>query len=187
MPERYAGRVTVGGSIAFRVAGNDRRFEGRIYALDPHIDSTTRTLTIRAVTSNAGGELFPGAFASVELMLDRTEGALMIPAVALVPELESPYVFVIVDGKAEQRRIVTGVRTENRVQVLSGLRAGDIVITTGLQQLRAGADVDATVANNATSAAARDATIARDAAATPAVPTSGALAGDLAGAPAVRR
>src|SRR5690606_31663441 len=113
---------------------------------DPHIDSTTRTLTIRAVTSNASGELFPGAFASVELMLERTEDALMLPAIALVPELESPYVFVLVDGRAEQRRIVTGIRTESQVQVLSGLRPGDVVITTGLQQLHTGAIVDATVA-----------------------------------------
>jgi membrane fusion protein (multidrug efflux system) len=144
VPERYAGRVRIGSPIAFTVAGSDQAFEGRVYAFDPRIDPATRTLAIRAVCPNADGRLFPGAFANVELTLQRTEDALMIPAVALVPDLGSPYVFVLVAGKAEQRRVVTGMRTDSRLQVLSGLSPGDVVITTGLQQLRSGAIVDAT-------------------------------------------
>lgn len=142
VPERYARRVKVGSPIVFGVAGSEARYAGRVYAVDPHIDAATRTLAIRAVTENSSGELIPGAFASIDLLLEETADALMIPSIALVPELESPYVFVLVDGRVEQRRIVTGVRTESRVQVLSGLRPGDIVITTGLQQLRAGDRVD---------------------------------------------
>lgn len=181
VPERHAGRVRVGSTIVFGVAGSDRRYEGRVYAFDPHIDPVTRTLTIRAVTPNPSGELFPGAFASVELTLEQTENALMIPTVALVPELESPYVFVLVDGRVEQRRIITGVRTESRVRALSGLDIGDVVITTGLQQLRAGARVDATIAND--TAIAIDDSVTT----TAAKPSAGTLAAELARTPGQRR
>lgn len=180
VPERYARRVRVGSPIVFAVAGSGERYEGRVYAFDPHIDAATRTLAIRAVTPNPTGELMPGAFASIELMLEQTADALMIPSVALVPELESPYVFVLVDGRAEQRRIVTGVRTESRVQVLSGLRPGDVVITTGLQQLRAGDRVDATIVDGTRIANGASRT-------TSAGRSSRVLASDLAALPAARR
>lgn len=182
VPERYAGRVRVGSPIEFAITGNSKRYEGRVYALDPHIDPVTRTLTIRAVTPNPRGELFPGAFASVELTLERTEDALMIPTIALVPELDSPYVFVLDDGRVEQRRIVTGTRTADRVQVLSGLDPGDIVITTGLQQLRAGAHVDATIAGGAATAIDDGATTT-----VPAESAVGTLAAGLGSVPDQRR
>lgn len=138
IPEKYAARVKVGNPLAFTVAGANPKFAGRIYALDPRIDAATRTVLIRAICPNPDGRLLPGSFANVAVTLAEVGDALMVPAVAVVPGLEEKNVFVIKDGKAERRAVQTGTRTENTVHILSGLAAGDLVITSGLQQMRPG-------------------------------------------------
>lgn len=141
VPEKYAGHIRTGDAIRFTVAGGGKAFEGKVYAIDPRIDASTRTLLIRAECPNNSGRLLPGAFANVEITLARTENALLVPSVAVIPGLQETDVFVLADGKAERRSVQTGARTESRVQILSGLTAGDVVITSGLQQLRPGLPV----------------------------------------------
>lgn len=141
IPEKYAARVLVGNPIAFTVAGASPGLAGRIYALDPRIDAATRTVLIRAICPNPDGRLLPGTFANVAVTLAVVADALMVPAVALVPGLEEQNVFVLKDGKAERRAVQTGTRMENTVHILSGLAPGDVVITSGLQQMRPGQEV----------------------------------------------
>ena len=138
VPEKYAGRIRVGSPVTFSVAGGTSNFTGNIYAYDPRIDTATRTVVIRAVCPNADERLLPGAFADVQLTLSRLDNAILVPAVAVIPGLTEKNVFVMKDGKAERRAVETGTRTETTVHILSGLKPGDIVITSGLQQMRAG-------------------------------------------------
>jgi membrane fusion protein (multidrug efflux system) len=141
VPEKYAGRIRIGRSITFAVAGGEHRAHGEIFAYDPRIDVATRTVLIRALCPNPEGRLLPGAFANVEIVLAQLDNALLVPAVAVIPGLSEKTVFVVVDGKAVRRAVDTEMRTESSVQILSGLNAGDVVITSGLQQLRAGLPV----------------------------------------------
>jgi membrane fusion protein, multidrug efflux system len=138
VPEKYASRITLGGPITFSISGGDRKYSGEIYAYDPRIDSVTRTVLIRALCPNPNGRLLPGAFAHVELTLDQLKNAMLIPALAVVPGLIEKNVFVIENGKAERRAVETGTRLESTVHILSGLQPGDVVITSGLQQIRPG-------------------------------------------------
>ena len=141
VPEKYTGRVAVGSPITFTVAGGAQKFTGRIYAIDPRIDSGTRTLLIRAVADNHDGRLLPGAFANIEFTLSEMRNALLIPSEAVIPGLDEKNVFVMIDGKAERRPVETGTRTASTIHILSGLSPGDVVITSGLQQMRAGQSV----------------------------------------------
>ena len=141
VPEKYADRIRVGSPIAFTVVGRTQKFAGEVYAYDPRIDADTRTLLIRALCPNPNGVLLPGAFANVELTLGETLDALLVPAEALIPDFETSFVYVVVDGKVDRRKVVTGIRTDSRVQILSGLEPGDTVVTSGLPQLRPGAAV----------------------------------------------
>jgi membrane fusion protein (multidrug efflux system) len=143
VPEKYADRIRPGSPITFTVAGRSETFAGEVYAYDPRIDTETRTLLIRALCPNPGEVLLPGAFANVELLLKETSDALLVPAEALIPDFEAAFVFVVKDGKAERRQVVTGIRTEDRVQILSGLEAGEVVVTSGLLQLKPGSPVEA--------------------------------------------
>lgn len=143
VPEKYTGRVVVGSPINFTVAGGAQKFKGHIYAIDPRIDAGTRTLLIRALTDNRDGSLLPGAFANIEFTLRELRDALLIPSEAVIPGLDEKNVFVMSDGKAERRAVQTGTRTASTVHILSGLAPGDIVITSGIQQMRAGQPVAA--------------------------------------------
>ena len=141
VPERYARDLRPGAEISFRLSGNPASFRGAIYAIEPKIDPTTRTVLLRARCPNPGERIMPGAFAEVELSLKEIPDALMIPTEALVPDLQGQKVFLARGGAADQSRVETGLRTEKLIQVTSGLRPGDTVITSGILQLAPGMPV----------------------------------------------
>ena len=140
VPERYAGRLKSGDTIRFTVQGTSRGFEGTIYALEPSIDTETRTLRVRATSPNADGALVPGAFADVEIVMQERD-TVAIPAYALIPELKGHRVFVFASGKAEARSVEIGTRTDESVEIVRGLLPGDTLITSAILQLKPGAAV----------------------------------------------
>ncbi|HXV14877.1 MAG TPA: efflux RND transporter periplasmic adaptor subunit [Candidatus Krumholzibacteria bacterium] len=140
VPERYAGRLKKGDGIRFTVQGTSRVFEGTIYALEPSIDTATRTMRVRATSPNEDGALVPGAFADVEIVMQQRD-TIAIPAYALIPELKGHRVFVYAGGKAEARSVEIGTRTDENVEIVRGLSAGDTLITSAILQLRTGAPV----------------------------------------------
>ena len=140
VPERYAARLKSGDKIMFTVQGTSRNFEGTIYALEPSIDTATRTLRVRATSPNNDGALVPGAFADVEIVLGERE-TIAIPAYALIPELKGHRVFVFSGGKAESRSVEIGTRSDASVEIVSGLDAGDTLITSAILQLKPGTAV----------------------------------------------
>lgn len=141
IPERYSGVVEVGDKLTFTVQGAEGEFEAEIYAIEPRIDRQTRTLNIRALGDNPDGQLLPGAFANLNLVLQEIEDALLIPTIAVVPDLEGQKVFLYNKGKVEENRVNIGIRTEDNVQITQGIAAGDTVLTTGLLQVREGTEV----------------------------------------------
>jgi membrane fusion protein (multidrug efflux system) len=141
IPERYAYRIKTGDKVTFQVQGLDEKFEGEIYAVEPKINTQTRTVALRAISANEENQLLPGAFADMELILQEIDDARMIPSIALIPELNGQKVFLYRNGKVVSHSVQTGIRTEKAVQVTSGLAFGDTVLTTGLLQARDGLDV----------------------------------------------
>lgn len=138
VPERYANAVSDDDVIRFGVQGADRLFEGRIYAIEPKIDTQTRTVQLRALSGNRDGLLIPGAFADLELVLKDIPDALMVPSIAVIPELQGQKVYVFRSGKVDVKRVTTGIRTDDAIQILDGLSPQDTVLTTGLLQVRPG-------------------------------------------------
>lgn len=143
VPEKYSGRIKVGSEIRFSVGDGLHQYTGRVFAIDPRIDSGTRSLMVRAVGANPDGSLLPGAFTNVVVPLEQMANAVLIPAEAVIPGLEEKNVFVIQDGVAQRRAVETGSRTATLVHIVSGLQAGDRVITSGLQTMRANQPVEA--------------------------------------------
>jgi membrane fusion protein (multidrug efflux system) len=144
IPQKYAAQVKIGDELDFKLSGSDFQYKARIFAIEPKIDPSTRTLKLRAIcTANYKG-LFPGAFANVELNLKQTDEAILIPTVTIVPELKGQLVYVFKSGIANPRKVEIGLREEKKVQILSGLAEGDTVITSGILQIRPGAKVKIT-------------------------------------------
>ncbi len=138
VPEKYAKLVNIGDKINFKVQGSDKTYSAVIYAIDPKIDPATRTLQVRAIFPNKNYEILPGAFAEIEVILEEIPNAILIPAESLIPSAEGNKVFIYNDGKAFERKVETGTRTERFVEIKSGIKSGDTVITTGLLQLKSG-------------------------------------------------
>jgi len=136
IPERYANQVHIGFPVTFTVDGTNNVFNAVVYAIDPQIEETTRTIVIRALYPNKNEELKSGRYASVTLLLSQIDNAIAIPSEAVIPEMEGEKVFVYRKGKASSVKVVTGLRTESLVQIVDGLKFGDTLLTTGILQLR---------------------------------------------------
>jgi membrane fusion protein (multidrug efflux system) len=140
LPERYALDVRAGQPFSFKVEGRGESLSGRVAAVEPQIDPGTRSLLVRGVVPNRDGRLQPGASASVEMQIQKSDG-ILVPARALLPSIQGHSVFVLKDGKAHEQPVTIGVRTAEHVQILHGLAPGDTVLTSNLLRLRSGVAV----------------------------------------------
>ena len=137
--ERFLPQIHVGQPIKVTVdAYPNQTFTGKVYASEVSVDEETRTLLLRANLPNAGGELKPGMFARVALVLEERRHALLIPEQALVPQGKENLVFKVVDGKALSSPVKLGQRREGEVEILAGLGTKDQVVTDGQIKLRDG-------------------------------------------------
>lgn len=136
IPEKYASEIKLNSQIDFTVSGATENFKATIYAVEPSIDVSTRTLLVRAKADNEKGRLYPGTYANVKLPLMDIKNAILIPTEAVIPIQNGKKVFVSENGKAKEVLIETGTRTEESILVLNGLKAGDTVITSGIMSLK---------------------------------------------------
>ena len=110
-------------------------------ATESSVDQNTRTLKIKAVVKESHPELIPGIFAKVILQLGKDKNALMIPSQAVIPQARNKQVILLRKDSALFTTIETGIRDSAFVQVLSGLKEGDTVITSGLMAIRPNAKI----------------------------------------------
>jgi membrane fusion protein (multidrug efflux system) len=142
VPEARMARVTIRRPVTIHVdAFPGRAFTGTIEAIDPRVDETTRTVLVRARVPNPNGELLPGMFARVAVVVAERPNAILIPEQAVVPVGSDAFVFRVVEGKAAMVKIVIGQRKDGEAEVVSGLSPGDVVVTGGQTKIRDGAPV----------------------------------------------
>jgi membrane fusion protein (multidrug efflux system) len=142
VPEIYLKQVQVGQTLQVTLdALPDKGYDGRVYAINPLVDATGRSIVIRAQVKNADTALRPGMFARVRLITADRQDALVVPEAAIVPQGEEQYVFKVVDGKAVRTKVAVGQRREGKVEIVSGLAPGDVVVSAGQIKLRDGVPV----------------------------------------------
>ncbi len=142
LPERYAPDVKLNATFRFRVESAPEWTDAVVTALEPQIEEATRSMLVRGLADNAGGHFYPGAFVQVEIPIVHREDAILIPAQAIMPLKGSTSVYTLEDGKATVRPVETGNRTADRIEITSGLAAGDVVLLSNLLRLKPGAKVD---------------------------------------------
>lgn len=146
LPERYQARLQPGQPVQVSLdALPGQRFTARVQAIDPLVDANGRALQVRAaLPGNPGAPLRPGMFARVNVVLSVTEGALMVPEEALLPQGGKQFVFLLLrEGEGDAAKLVSrrvevtvGLRRGAQVQLLSGVQAGDTVVVAGQQRLQ---------------------------------------------------
>lgn len=141
IPEKYASLMKINSELTFTTAGGKESYAATIYAIEPAVDQSTRTLQIRAIAENKDGKLIPGTFANISLPLENLDDAILIPNEAIIPIQNGKKVFVVEKGKAKEVIIETGNRNEKEILVTSGLKIGDTLITSGIMAVKPGAAV----------------------------------------------
>lgn len=136
IPEKYASQVKMNSTLTFKVSGSNQEYTAKVYAIEPEVEIATRTLKVRALTENKDGKLLPGTFADVELPLDIIKDAIVIPTEAIIPVQDGKKVFISDKGMAKEVMVETATRTDASILVLSGLKAGDTVLTSGVMALK---------------------------------------------------
>ena len=113
-------RVTVDGDAAV--------YAGTVARLSPAIAEQNRTLAIEAEVPNTASRLRPGAFAKAEVVVEADERIVTVPATALVTFAGVEKVLTVRDGKSEELRVATGRRLGDRIEILSGVKAGQPIV-----------------------------------------------------------
>ncbi len=116
---------------------------GKIDFVDVSVDRATDSVLVRAVVPNPDGFLIDGQLVKAALQLEKPVEKILVPQSALIADQKGVYVFVVVGGKAEQRRLTLGGELGASAIVDEGLAAGDQVVVEGLGALRPGATVTA--------------------------------------------
>nr|MBP6514605.1 efflux RND transporter periplasmic adaptor subunit [Steroidobacteraceae bacterium] len=159
VPEREMRKLSPGQLADIEVdAVPGTRFTGRIALISPVVDPATATFKAKLEVKDDSGRLLPGMFARVNIVYERREGALQVPRSALVEGDGQPSVFVVVKGKAEQRKVTTGLANGGLIEVTAGLTAGEQVIVVGQGALKQGTAVRIV---GSTPAAVKPAAVAR--------------------------
>jgi membrane fusion protein (multidrug efflux system) len=144
VPEAAVPQARAGASVSVEVAAYaDERFEGEIFFVAPSIDQATRRLTLKARVPNPERRLRPGMFARVHMELGQRE-ALLVPEEAVVHDRTGSFVWRVSDKEiAERIAVQLGVHRDGRVEIRSGLRAGERVVSSGTHKVYGGARVQA--------------------------------------------
>ena len=116
--------------------------KGRVIAMDNQINSSTGTAMLKAEFPNARRMLFPNQFVNIRLLVNTIKGAVVVPASAIATGAPGTYVYVIdSNNKVTMRKITAGTTDRDYTAVSSGLKAGERVVTDGLDRLRDGSQV----------------------------------------------
>lgn len=152
VPSTAIGRVALGQPLRFTVDGvPGRRFEGTVRRINPAADQASRTVGVIAAVDNADGALKSGMFAKGEIVTGARSGVLRIPRSAMLtwdPTARAGAVFTVDGDRARRREIRTGAASPSDVEIVSGVEAGETVVTRGAFDLKEGDRVLVAVATS---------------------------------------
>ncbi len=137
IPERQLGKLRVGQPTQMIIdAMASATVEGRIKRISPVVDPATGTIKVTIEARDPSGRLRPGMFARVQIIYDVHANIMKAPKDAIVTEDRQNIVFVVRDSMAFRLPIETGYINTTHIEVLSGLKVGDTVVTTGKSSLK---------------------------------------------------
>jgi membrane fusion protein (multidrug efflux system) len=151
VPQQAIGQVRVGRPVRLSAeTPANLSVEGRVTAIDSVVDPTTRNIQVQATLANPDGKLRPGMFVQTEIAIGANQSVIALPASAISYAPYGDSVFVVAEMKDDKGHSYHGVRQQivklgaargDQIAVLSGIKTGDEVVTSGLFKLRNGAAV----------------------------------------------
>lgn len=155
LPEQEAPRLSIGQQVLLEVAAYpDEVYEAKIVAINPKVETTTRSLQVRALLENPEGKLLPGMFTNLRVLLPNPQEQVVVPETAVTFTLYGNSVYVVKpdpeqpkteEGEdnliVERRFVTTGERNQDQVVLLKGVEPGEQVVTAGQLKLDNGSRV----------------------------------------------
>ena len=114
---------------------------GVVHTVGPVPDQRTLAYPVTIKIENENDDIKPGMFARASFVVSKKERVLTIPKAALIREADKTYVFVVEEDRAYKREVQIGLESEERVEVISGIKSGDTVVTKGQAYLEDGDQV----------------------------------------------
>ncbi|MCL1926729.1 MAG: efflux RND transporter periplasmic adaptor subunit [Syntrophorhabdaceae bacterium] len=130
VPERDASSIRVKQVVNVRIEGDPTEHKGRVVRLSPAIQEASRTLAVEAEVANPGGRLRPGSFARADIVIEADLPVVLAPASAVITFAGLEKVFLVKDDRAEERKVRTGRRSGDLVEILEGLKAGESIVAS---------------------------------------------------------
>jgi membrane fusion protein (multidrug efflux system) len=127
--------------VRFTIENNAQTYTAKIIATENSIAEATRSLKVKAIVENSNPLMIAGGFIKVQITLGKNNAALMIPTQAIIPQARGKQVVAIRNGLASIEKVGTGFRDATRVEITSGLNAGDTDLITGLLSAKQGSKV----------------------------------------------
>jgi membrane fusion protein, multidrug efflux system len=142
VPELFQSKIKVGQALSVALdALPGQPFTGRVYAVNPQLDTAGRAVVLRAQMDNKSGALKPGMFARVRLNLADTGETVVVPEQAVAMQGEDQIMFKVIDGRAMRTKVEVGQRRDGKVEIIEGVSGSDTIVVAGWQRLRDGAAV----------------------------------------------
>ena len=146
LPRQALDQVKIGQAISAKVdTYPDQHFAGKITAINPQVDTSSRNVQVRATLGNANRRLLPGMYATVDIDIGSPQRHITLPQTAIAYNPYGSTVFLVEQEgsarSAQQTFVTTGAKRGDQVAVLSGVKEGDVVVTAGQMKLRNGSPV----------------------------------------------
>jgi multidrug efflux pump subunit AcrA (membrane-fusion protein) len=142
IPEQAVPSIRTGQTVTVTTSAfPDRTFSGRIARMSPNVTATSRTMTVEAEVDNPNNELKPGQFATIRIQQPQTEAAVLVPQKAVRTDGNVSRVFVIKNGRAEQRLVQLGQTEGDLIEIKTGVAADEPVATSNVDQLVDGSSI----------------------------------------------
>ncbi len=151
VPEADVRFINPGATVKITVQAANRVFTAKIVRFTRNLDAATRTMLAEADVPNTDLSLSPGMYAETEIILQRHDDALSLPAQAVVQDSDHPYVLTVdASKKVEKRSVQLGIHGQNRIEITEGVSEGDSVILSGQTNYQVGELVRPQLAHAAT-------------------------------------
>ena len=163
VPEIFQSKISVGQALSVALdALPGKPFTGKVYAMNPQLDTAGRAVVLRAQMDNRSGALKPGMFARVRLTLADTGETVVVPEQSVAMQGEDQIMFKVVDGRAMRTKVEVGQRRDGKVEIIDGVSGSDTIVVAGWQRLRDGAAVRAAGGGGGAAPAAAGKSVAAD-------------------------
>ena len=144
LPSSYLSQVTVGQQVNISLYNNDSTHAGKVSFIAKSVNSDTQTIALTAIVDNADHLFAPGQDVNLVQTLGTQDNTLLVPRLILQTDIGTYSIYTVSDNKAVQNNVTIGQQFGDNIEILSGIKANDLVVTSGMAQLRQGSTVTVT-------------------------------------------